>query len=907
MKRLATLILAAGMAFSTLLVTGQVASATPFSDVPANHWAYQAIQSLAADGLVEGYPDGKFKGDRPMTRYEMAVLIARVIAKVQANAANYATKADLDKLQKLIDAFKDELDALGVRVTNLEDSLDALDKRTKFAQSIEFHGTMLPNLTFRQRTTLPRTVANGNGAGGANTPTTPYTALDNAFLSSDFSNSAYTQNGVSDVVRYDDKFTFLYHVNDNLTVSVPFHLMSSTYGGEFDALQGTGQGLSGNGMVFGIDPGVDVAIAKAGNMTNMLIKFGIQDNLKSSRTGLAYKAPDVSQQGPAYETPSLAYSKGLSFTSTLNGLTDMQFSFVRLDQTMLNTQTVLNPVEAFGFNSFLFNVIPNQLGYSQNGYPGPGGSATTSLTFSAGSGPLTQVYLTNEAQLGTVYVSQYNGTLYNSSGQIVGGGTIAAPAFVYDNALNAVIFTTPLPAGSTVTVTFVALTANNYNVPPRYQYNARINQKFKGIPGAEIGLTYNRILDLDDLQTTGPLTIVQTNCVCGFGLVSDTVFGLDAQIPLGFNLAGPDSVPILYGEIANSKFTPDYRNTGAVSDNAVVAGLNLKLGKITGSVQYQAVGTNFIDGAPFRYYGNAPATLAYWKESYFPAFYGFVNTLGLNTQFDNQFIGTGKVSTTSTNAALTYITPMINPFVGGGPNFFSAFTPNTQGVSGNFNIPFTVGGLSVAGRAAGSHLSEVSPNSVAAMQYGPSFATNTKEFYDRLEGAVNFNVPVFAQNMALGLGLSWDRVQRQDKTAFQYYPFNPNVGGADPASLALALAAYGTAIPAGGTYLGSQVSWYPNYINVQHWTANLTAAVPLTKNVTLSATYNAQNFGGYYQSIGQNMDEKKTFAIGNLTYTIPNSPSTIAVGVRNQQYKDNVIPLFNLNQTREDIQYTIRF
>ncbi|MBV8333103.1 MAG: S-layer homology domain-containing protein, partial [Candidatus Eremiobacteraeota bacterium] len=147
MKRLATLVVAASFAFAAFAMTGRIATATPFSDVPANHWAYQAIQSLAADGLVEGYPNGRFKGDRPMTRYEMAVLIARVIAKVQSMTPSYASKADLDKLQKLMDAFKDELDALGVRVTNLEDSLDALDKRTKFAQSIEFHGFMQPDVT----------------------------------------------------------------------------------------------------------------------------------------------------------------------------------------------------------------------------------------------------------------------------------------------------------------------------------------------------------------------------------------------------------------------------------------------------------------------------------------------------------------------------------------------------------------------------------------------------------------------------------------------------------------------------------------------------------------------------------------------------------------------------------------
>ena len=46
------------------------ALATPFADVPGNHWAYQEIQSLAADGLLEGYPDGTFLGNRPPTRYK---------------------------------------------------------------------------------------------------------------------------------------------------------------------------------------------------------------------------------------------------------------------------------------------------------------------------------------------------------------------------------------------------------------------------------------------------------------------------------------------------------------------------------------------------------------------------------------------------------------------------------------------------------------------------------------------------------------------------------------------------------------------------------------------------------------------------------------------------------------------
>ncbi|MGH2361504.1 MAG: S-layer homology domain-containing protein [bacterium] len=60
------------------------ALAQPFADVPTDHWAYDAIAELAAKGLVEGYPDGAFRGDRAMTRYEMAMVVARLLARIEA-------------------------------------------------------------------------------------------------------------------------------------------------------------------------------------------------------------------------------------------------------------------------------------------------------------------------------------------------------------------------------------------------------------------------------------------------------------------------------------------------------------------------------------------------------------------------------------------------------------------------------------------------------------------------------------------------------------------------------------------------------------------------------------------------------------------------------------------------------
>ena len=92
-------------------VTASAYAANPFSDVPAGHWAYDAVNKLAAEGVVDGYPDGTYGGDKLMTRYEMAQIVAKAMAK----------GANVDKLAA---EFADELDSLGVRVANLEKKAD---------------------------------------------------------------------------------------------------------------------------------------------------------------------------------------------------------------------------------------------------------------------------------------------------------------------------------------------------------------------------------------------------------------------------------------------------------------------------------------------------------------------------------------------------------------------------------------------------------------------------------------------------------------------------------------------------------------------------------------------------------------------------------------------------------------
>lgn len=86
---------------------------TLFPDVPKNHWAYDYVTKLAQAGLLEGYPDGEFKGDRMMTRYEFATVIYRAI---MAGAAGNPKLNQDGTLDKLVDEFGDELQYICIAV-----------------------------------------------------------------------------------------------------------------------------------------------------------------------------------------------------------------------------------------------------------------------------------------------------------------------------------------------------------------------------------------------------------------------------------------------------------------------------------------------------------------------------------------------------------------------------------------------------------------------------------------------------------------------------------------------------------------------------------------------------------------------------------------------------------------------
>lgn len=117
--------------FACAAVTASAAN--PFTDVSADDWAYQAVASLSDEGVIDGYPDGTFRGDKHVTRYEIAQIVARLMAKEDTlNASQKET------LAKLSSQYANELKDFGVRIAELEKKRGATDLITELrVQSID--------------------------------------------------------------------------------------------------------------------------------------------------------------------------------------------------------------------------------------------------------------------------------------------------------------------------------------------------------------------------------------------------------------------------------------------------------------------------------------------------------------------------------------------------------------------------------------------------------------------------------------------------------------------------------------------------------------------------------------------------------------------------------------------------
>ena len=120
------------LAFAALSATAFAADgADSFSDVPKDHWSYEALDYLAKNGVIEGYTDGTFQGNRTMSRYEMAAITARAM---QASNLDIGARSVLEKLEK---EYGSELATLRAQV---EQNTEDIRKNREAIERFKVHG-----------------------------------------------------------------------------------------------------------------------------------------------------------------------------------------------------------------------------------------------------------------------------------------------------------------------------------------------------------------------------------------------------------------------------------------------------------------------------------------------------------------------------------------------------------------------------------------------------------------------------------------------------------------------------------------------------------------------------------------------------------------------------------------------
>ena len=237
------------------------AAANPFEDVPGGHWAYEAVAQLAADGVIEGYGDGTYRGEQEITRYEMAQMVARAMAKNPSGT----DKALVDKLAA---EFSDELHSLGVRVSALEKKVDnvkwggrvryryknvksdGMDRMTSQYVTLRLEPEMAINKNWTAKARMNyntdmNTAKNSAGAAAAATTNAePEFYLDRAWVQGTYGNT---------VIRLG---------------KIPFYT-------EVDYGMIADDNLAGGQIVFGKDVKVGLTVGRANRYSNGMAKFPV--------------------------------------------------------------------------------------------------------------------------------------------------------------------------------------------------------------------------------------------------------------------------------------------------------------------------------------------------------------------------------------------------------------------------------------------------------------------------------------------------------------------------------------------------------------------------------------------------------------------------------------------------------
>ena len=291
------------------------AFANPFTDVPVKHWSYDAVTKLAQAGIVDGYGDGTFKGDKTMTRYEMA----QIVAKAMTKSLNSAQQASVDKLSH---EFATELNSMGVKVDGIQNQIDNMvkvsgDARVRYTDAgdvigdkadlrarVAFDGKINDNLKFNSRLSgsfNPSTPDNNsvtamldtanvsfNALGLTNTVGRQDVKLGSGILMDDTMNGLATQAGA--LKLYAGKTTGGVAINDGTTnVTAAERMYGAEYGTNILGANLTADYLKiGDNKAYGINGSAPIAKGVTANAD-----YVKNDSNSASATAFGVKFNDL--------------------------------------------------------------------------------------------------------------------------------------------------------------------------------------------------------------------------------------------------------------------------------------------------------------------------------------------------------------------------------------------------------------------------------------------------------------------------------------------------------------------------------------------------------------------------------------------------------------------------------------
>ena len=240
------------LAATAVLGVTSAFAANPFADVTPQDWAYQAVSQLASQGIVNGYPDGTFKGQHNITRFEMAQMVAKAMARQE--------RVDAEQnaiINRLANEFATELNNLGVRVSTLENKVGNFaftgDARLRY-QNVDKDGVVDSNKSkfdYRARVQFDATVNDNTKAvvrvatekefGQNDKDNTTKASVDHVYVQHNFGKYATATAGRQDLMIgnglvYDDYFEGAVGTvgKDKLNASVAYGYLM---GGENEGLE----------------------------------------------------------------------------------------------------------------------------------------------------------------------------------------------------------------------------------------------------------------------------------------------------------------------------------------------------------------------------------------------------------------------------------------------------------------------------------------------------------------------------------------------------------------------------------------------------------------------------------------------------------------------------------------------